>query len=82
MWICFTILVVENFIDGCFLFLQEKIDITKEGIIIDTTGLPNQINMDINEWGYIDKIEEEIKFLFVVAKGKGLPLFFSIYPGI
>jgi len=26
---------------------------------------------------YIDgKIEEEIKFLFVVDKGKGLPLFF------
>ncbi len=54
----------------------------EEGIIIDTTGLPNQINMDINEWGYTDgKIEEEIKFLFVVDKGKGLPLFFRYLPG-
>jgi len=55
---------------------------TDEGVIIDTTALPNQINLSFNAWGYNDgEIDKQIRFLFVVDKNTSLPLFFRYLPG-
>ena len=55
---------------------------TEEGVIIDTTALPNEINLSFNAWGYNDgEIDKQIKFLFVVDKNSSLPLFFRYLPG-
>lgn len=54
----------------------------KEGVIIDSTALPNQIRFPFNAWGYNDgNIDMQIRFLFVVDKKNFLPLFFRYLPG-
>lgn len=54
----------------------------KEGVIIDTTALPNQVHMPFNAWGYNDgEIDKQIRFLFVVDKKSSLPLFYRYLPG-
>jgi Transposase len=54
----------------------------KEGVIIDTTALPNQIHFPFNAWGYDDgEIDKQVRFLFVVDKDSSLPLFFRYLPG-
>ncbi len=55
---------------------------TKEGIIIDTTSMPNQIHFPFNAWGYNDGgIDKQIRFLFVIDKKSSLPLYFRYLPG-
>lgn len=54
----------------------------KEGVIIDTTSLPNQICFPFNAWGYGDSsMDKQIRFLFVVDRNSSLPLFFRYLPG-
>ena len=54
----------------------------EDGVIIDTTSLPNQIHFPFNMWGYNDgSIDKQIRFLFVVDKSSQLPLFFRYLPG-
>ena len=54
----------------------------EEGVIIDTTSLPNQIHFPFNMWGYNDgSIDKQIRFLFVIDKNSLLPLFFRYMPG-
>lgn len=54
----------------------------KEGIIIDTTSMPNQIHFPFNAWGYNDGgIDKQIRFLFVIDKKSSLPLYFRYLPG-
>jgi len=54
----------------------------RQGIIIDTTALPNQIHCPLTVWGYEDEgIEKQIKFLFVIDRDTSLPLFFRYLPG-
>ncbi len=53
-----------------------------EGIIIDTTALPNQIKIPINEWGYHDSdIDKQIKLLCVVDRNNKLHLYYRYLPG-
>ncbi|MDP2766961.1 MAG: transposase [Candidatus Methanoperedens sp.] len=55
---------------------------SKEGIIIDTTAMPNQIHFPFNEWGYNDgAIDKQIKLLFVIDRERSLPLYFRYLPG-
>lgn len=55
---------------------------SKEGIIIDTTAMPNQIHFPFNAWGYHDsEIDKQIKLLFVIDRGSSLPLYFRYLPG-
>lgn len=55
---------------------------SKEGIIIDTTSIPNQIHFPFNTWGYNDGgIDKQIKVLFVIDKKSSLPLYFRYLPG-
>ncbi len=53
----------------------------KEGIIIDTTALPNQINLPLTTWGYGEGIDQQIKLLLVVDRKSSLPIFFRYMPG-
>ena len=55
---------------------------SKEGIIIDTTAMPNQIHFPFNEWGYNDGgIDKQIKLLFVIDRKSSLPVYFRYLPG-
>jgi len=55
---------------------------SKEGIIIDATSLPNQIHMPLTEWGRSgEEIDKQMRFLLVVDKQTGLPLYFRNLPG-
>jgi hypothetical protein len=41
----------------------------KEGVIIDTTALPNQIHFPFNAWGYDDgEIDKQVRFLLWLTK--------------
>lgn len=54
----------------------------KDGVIIDTTALPNQIHFPFNAWGYNDGgIDKQIRFLFVIDKKSSLPIFYRYLPG-
>lgn len=55
---------------------------SNEGIIIDTTSLPNQIHMPITQWGLSgEEIDKQIRFLLVVDKKNSMPLFFRYFSG-
>lgn len=55
---------------------------TTKGVIIDATGLPNQIHVSFNAWGYHDSaIEKQMRFLCVLDQESALPLFFRYLPG-
>lgn len=52
------------------------------GVIIDTTALPNQIDLGFSRWGYNDgEIDKQIRFLFVIDRNTSLPLYFRYLPG-
>jgi len=54
----------------------------REGVIIDTTALPNRIHLPFSAWGYGDSdIEKQVRFLFVVDRKLSLPIFFRYLPG-
>lgn len=53
----------------------------EEGIIIDTTALPNQINLPLTTWGYGGEIDQQIKLLLVMDRSSSLPVFFRYMPG-
>ncbi len=55
---------------------------TKKGIIIDATSLPNQIHTHLTAWGRSgEEIDKQIRFLLVVDKESGLPVYFRTLPG-
>ncbi len=66
-------------------FFEEYISIhssSKEGIIVDTTSLPNQIHIPLTQWGRSgEEIDKQIKFLLVVDKKTTDPLYFRYYQG-
>jgi transposase len=48
-----------------------------EGIIIDSTALPNEIDMGLSSWGYGDSsIEMQIRLVCVVDRGSGIPVYY------
>ena len=54
----------------------------ESGISIDTTALPNQIDLDITQWGYSSEtMDEEIKLLLVMDRNHNRPLYFRYLPG-
>ena len=54
----------------------------ESGISLDTTALPNQIDLDITQWGYSSEtMEEEIKLLLVMDRERNRPLYFRYLPG-
>jgi hypothetical protein len=54
----------------------------KTGILIDSTGLPNEINMDVTGWGHHNgEIEKETRLILAVEKGSEQPLYFRYVSG-
>jgi len=54
----------------------------KSGLIIDSTGLPNQVNMSITNWGHHDGgIEKEARLILAVEKETKMPLYFRYVAG-
>ncbi len=54
----------------------------EEGISIDTTALPNQIDLDMTQWGYSSEtVDEEIKLVLVMDRKRNRPLYFRYIPG-
>jgi len=54
----------------------------KKGVIIDATSLPNQIHNPLTAWGRSgEEIDKQIRFLLVVDKETGAPLYFRTLPG-
>lgn len=67
----------EHYLSSYFVKAKKK-----EGVIIDSTALPNQIHFPFNACGYNDgSIDKQIRFLFVVDKNSFLPLFFRYLSG-
>ena len=55
---------------------------SKEGLIVDGSSLPNEINTPINEFGYNSgSIDRQIKFMSVVSADNNLPLYFRYNAG-
>ena len=54
----------------------------EEGISIDTTALPNQIDLEMTQWGYsTETMDEEIKLILVMDRKRNRPLYFRYIPG-
>jgi len=54
----------------------------KSGLIIDSTALPNQVNMPITNWGHHDGgIEKETRLILAVEKETKMPLYFRYVAG-
>ena len=54
----------------------------EEGISIDTTALPNQIDLEMTQWGYSSEtMDEEIKLILVMDRKRNRPLYFRHIPG-
>jgi transposase len=55
---------------------------SKTGIIVDSTGLPNEIDFPLSAWGHHGgEAERETRFLMVVEKESGMPLYFRYMAG-
>ena len=54
----------------------------KSSLIIDSTGLPNQVNMSITNWGDHDGgIEKETRLILAIEKETKMPLYFRYVAG-
>ncbi|MDX1924192.1 MAG: transposase [Rickettsiaceae bacterium] len=57
-------------------------DSKTEGVIIDATSLPNEINSSFNAWGRSDNtIEKQFRFMCIVDQFTKKPLFYRFLPG-
>jgi transposase len=54
----------------------------KSSLVIDSTGLPNQVDMSITAWGHHDGgIEKETRLILAVEKENKMPLYFRYAAG-
>ena len=64
------------------LFYKKYLHPPESGVSIDTTALPNQIDLDSTQWGYSSEtVDEEIKLLLVMDRERNRPLYFRYIPG-
>lgn len=57
-------------------------DISENGILIDSTGLPNACSLPVTAVSnHNGKISEEVRLIYVVQQNTGLPLFFRYIAG-
>jgi transposase len=60
----------------------EKIAGGKTGIVVDSTGLPNEINFPLSAWGcHGGETERETRLVMVIEVNTGMPLYFRYMPG-
>jgi transposase len=66
-------------------FFKSYIEITageKTGIIIDSTGLPNEINFPLSAWGcHGGETERETRLVMAIEGKTGMPLYFRYMAG-
>jgi len=54
----------------------------KSGVVIDSTGLPNEINMSVTDWGHHNGgIEKETRLILAIEKEAERPLYFRYVAG-
>jgi transposase len=54
----------------------------KPSVVIDSTGLPNEINMSVTDWGYHNGgIEYETRLILAVDQTSKMPLYFRYVAG-
>jgi len=54
----------------------------RKGVVIDSTGLPNEINMSVTDWGHHNGgIEFETRLILAIDRECGLPLYFRYVAG-
>jgi transposase len=62
-------------------YLEKTIG-SKTGVIVDSTGLPNEIDFPLSAWGHHGaESERETRLLMVVEKETGMPLYFRYMSG-
>jgi len=55
---------------------------SSNGLVLDITAMPNQIQIPVSEWGYGDEcIDKQIKLMAIIDKASSMPLFFRYTPG-
>jgi transposase len=70
--------VQRNFFKAYIPLIQKD----KNGVVIDSTGLPNEINMSVTDWGHHNGgIEFETRLILAIDKESGLPLYFRYVAG-
>jgi hypothetical protein len=54
----------------------------KAGVVIDSTGLPNEINFPLSAWGcHGGETERETRLVMVIERDTGMPLYFRYMAG-
>ena len=54
----------------------------KSGVIVDSTGLPNEIDFPLSQWGHHGgESEQETRLLMVVDRSNNMPLYFRYMAG-
>ena len=65
-----------------FFLRYTKFVYSKNGVIIDSTGLPNGIDISLTAFGHHGgEIENEIRMIMVVDRKNGEPLYFRYVAG-
>ena len=60
----------------------KKIAVGKTGIVIDSTGLPNEINFPLSAWGcHGGETQRETRLVMVIEGNTGMPLYFRYMAG-
>lgn len=61
---------------------KDTVEATKEGILIDSTGLPNNIRMPVTAISsHNGEINNEVRLIYVVQRGTGMPIYMRCIPG-
>lgn len=70
--------VLRKFMRGYIAQIQNE----KSGVVIDSTGLPNEIKMPVSDWGYHNGgIEHETRLILAIDRKSQLPLYFRYVAG-
>jgi len=78
----FTYLGEENVQRAFFAAYIPLVCKDKSGVVIDSTGLPNQINMPVTDWGYHNGgIEYETRLILAIDRQSERPLYFRYVAG-
>jgi len=72
----------EKYQQSFFKSYIKSICTAKSSLIIDSTGLPNQVDMPLTAWGHHDgSIEKETRLILAVEKETKMPLYFRYIAG-
>lgn len=75
--------VCRKFFANYIAFLKKTtVEATKGAILIDSTGLPNDIRLPVTAISnHNGEINNEVRLIYVVQRGTGLPIYMRYIPG-